>query len=130
VTDGLEAVLAGLAVRRRPGTWCVVTGPAPPTGTTVAASVVEDEGTTSVIRLEDARRAGIPVDFVAAWLTVEVVTGLELVGLTAAIAHALAVEGIACNVLAGYYHDHLLVPVDDADRALDVLAALRAVHPG
>lgn len=35
-------------------------------------------------------------------------------------------EGIPCNVLAGFHHDHLLVPVDKADNCIAVLSALRA----
>ena len=46
-------------------------------------------------------------------------------GLTAAVATALAAEAIPCNVLAGYHHDHLLVPVDRVDAAVACLARLR-----
>ena len=38
---------------------------------------------------------------------------------------ALAEAGIPCNVLAGFHHDHLLVPVNGADDALVALTALR-----
>jgi hypothetical protein len=91
----------------------------------VAATIVEDEGTTSVLSVTDAERLGARPEFVAAWLTVEVRSALDAVGLTAALATALAAENIACNVLAGYHHDHLLVPVEKADRAVAVLEALR-----
>ncbi|HVC24597.1 MAG TPA: ACT domain-containing protein [Acidimicrobiales bacterium] len=121
----LDELLARLTVRRRPGGWCLVSGVAVPHGMEVAATIVEDEGTTTVLRFEDAERLGVPVAFVAAWLTVEIATELDLVGLTAAVATALADAGVACNVLAGFHHDHLLVPVDDADRAIAVLGALR-----
>ena len=49
---------------------------------------------------------------------------LEAVGLTAAVSQALAQAGISCNIVAGYYHDHLFVPADEAKRALEVLEAL------
>ena len=49
---------------------------------------------------------------------------LDAVGLTAAVSTALASAGIACNVLAGYFHDHLIVPADRAADALDVLTRL------
>ena len=52
-------------------------------------------------------------------------SALDAVGLTAAVAGALAEAGISCNVLAGAHHDHLLVPVDRADDALVALAQLR-----
>jgi hypothetical protein len=96
-----------------------------PLGMVVAAAIVEDEGTTSVLSVADAERLGARPEFVAAWLTVEARSALDAVGLTAAVATALAAENIACNVLAGYHHDHLLVPVDKADQAIAVLAALR-----
>jgi hypothetical protein len=44
------------------------------------------------------------------------------------VAEALAAEGIACNVLAGYYHDHLLVPAAQAERSLSILNALGRSH--
>ena len=52
-------------------------------------------------------------------------SSLGAVGLTAAFSVALADAGISCNVIAGYYHDHLLVPHDRADEAVAVLRALR-----
>lgn len=51
-------------------------------------------------------------------------SALEAVGLTAAFAGALGKAGISCNVIAGYYHDHLFVGRDDAERALQVLRQL------
>ena len=121
----LDELLAQLSVRRRPGRWCMVSDVTVPFGMAVAATIVEDEGTTSVLSVTDAERLGARPEFVAAWLTVEVRSALDAVGLTAALATALAAENIACNVLAGYHHDHLLVPVEKADRAVAVLEALR-----
>ncbi|MCX6513114.1 MAG: ACT domain-containing protein [Actinobacteria bacterium] len=37
---------------------------------------------------------------------------------------ALSAAGMSCNVLAGYHHDHLLVPEDRADEAFAILSAL------
>ncbi len=91
----------------------------------VAATIMEDEGPTSVISVADAERMGERPTFVAAWLTLDVVSALDAVGLTAAVATALAAEGIACNVLAGFHHDHLLVPEERADDAIASLIGLR-----
>lgn len=99
-----------------------------PAGMAVAATIAEDEGTTNVVSVSDAEKLGARPEFVAAWLTVEVHSALGAVGLTAALATALATENIACNVLAGYHHDHLLVPIEKADRAIAVLEALRDSH--
>ncbi len=57
-------------------------------------------------------------------MTLDVHSALEAVGLTAAFSAPLAELGIACNVLAGYIHGHLLVPVDRADEAIGYLTAL------
>jgi hypothetical protein len=128
-TADLSRLLADLAVKRRPGRWCFVSDVAVPSDVRVAASVVEDEGVTSVVSVADARRLGVEPGFVAAWLTLEVESALDAVGLTAVVASALAAAGIACNVLAGYHHDHLLVPEDRADRALALLGELRQSAP-
>jgi hypothetical protein len=44
--------------------------------------------------------------------------------LAAAFAGQLATGGISCNVVAGYFHDHLFVPIDKADLAVNLLRAL------
>ena len=51
-------------------------------------------------------------------------SSLQAVGLTAAISTRLARHGISANLLAGAYHDHLLVPAGDAERALCLLEEL------
>ena len=88
------------------------------------ATIVEAVGVTCVVRRETADEQGWPYDFVAGWITLEVHSALAAVGLTAAVSTALADAGVSCNVIAGYFHDHLLVP---SDRMADALAALSAV---
>ena len=61
---------------------------------------------------------------ICAWITLNVHSSLEAVGLTAAVAKALTEANISCNVVAAYYHDHIFVPVKDAERAMDVLKRL------
>jgi hypothetical protein len=51
-------------------------------------------------------------------------SSLQAVGLTAAVATALAERGIACNVVAGFHHDHLFVPHERGAEAMDALAEL------
>lgn len=121
----LARMLAGLRVRRRPGEFVFVsvTGKAA-AGVAVEASIREAEGLTIVLSRDDADAAGLDYDFVAAWLSLEVHSALAAIGLTAALSTALADAGISCNVLAGYFHDHILVPVEDAAKAIAVLEAL------
>jgi hypothetical protein len=91
---------------------------------TYSAMVREHEGPSLVMRRQDADEAGLAYDFVAAWITLEVHSDLEAVGLTAAFATALGDRGISCNVIAGLRHDHLLVPVERKDDALEALRRL------
>jgi hypothetical protein len=88
------------------------------------AAVVEAEGLTLVLERARAEEAGLPYQGVFGWITLEVHSSLEAVGLTAAVASRLAGLGISANVVAGYYHDHVLVPLDRAEEAA---AALRAM---
>lgn len=120
----LDRILSELSVRRRPGVFVVCAVDELPTGD-VEALVVEDEGVTVVVTRETARRRGLTWEFEAAWLTIEVHTALDGVGLTAAFSRALAAADIPCNVLAGYHHDHVLVPTASAEDALATLRALR-----
>ncbi len=85
------------------------------------ATVAEDEGLTLVARLAEMQAAGIASDPWAR-ISLTVQSDLAAVGLTAAFAEALGREGISCNVIAGYHHDHLFVPWN---RREDAMAALR-----
>ena len=88
------------------------------------AVVREAEGVTLVL---PASHALAPRDAIAMrQITLNVHSALDGVGLTAAVAEALAQEGIPCNVLAGFHHDHVFVPSAQAERAVAVLAARAA----
>lgn len=120
----LQTMLDSLDVERRPGTFTFVAVEVPTPGLLAAAHGMVTEGklTTLVLPVESARRAGLPVVVEMAWLSLTVQSSLEAVGLTAAFAKILGDENISCNVLAGYHHDHILVPIDRAD---DAIAALK-----
>ena len=94
----------------------------------IAAAVREAEGLTVVLPRAEADSLGLSYDFVAAWITLQVHSSLEAIGLTAAVSAALTEAKISCNVLAGFHHDHLLVPVADTERALEVLHELVAAN--
>lgn len=126
----LPDLLAGLRPQRRPGDFVFVAVPDDNavTATDVLASVREPESLTLVMTREAADADGLYYDFVASWITLQVHSALSAVGLTAAVSAALAESGIACNVIAGYHHDHLLVPVERADDAVAVLVQLSVDH--
>lgn len=90
------------------------------------AAVQEREGLTLVLLRERADEAGLAYEDVFARVTLTVRSSLQAVGLTAAVAGRLADCGISANVLAAYFHDHLLVSRDRADEALRELRALSA----
>lgn len=127
----LQMLLRNLEPVRRPGIFVFSSLPGHriPTGVEAAAAIEEDEGLTLVLEKWEAERCGINGIFPCAWITLKVHSDLAAVGLTAAVSAALAREGIACNVIAGYHHDHLLVPAEDADRALEILRALASGEP-
>jgi hypothetical protein len=127
--DRLASQLSSLSPLRRPGTFTLVAGSQGFAESEIEALVREDEGLSVVVPVASAARAGRPIEFRAAWLTLGVQSDVADVGLTAAVASALAAAAIPCNVLAGLRHDHLLVPETDADRALSILQALAAAPP-
>ena len=79
------------------------------------AAIAEDEGLTLIVEASDGAWARIS-------LTVH--SDLEAVGLTAAVAHALAYAGIAANMVAGLHHDQIFVPWARRHDALATLAKL------
>jgi hypothetical protein len=87
-------------------------------------SFCEPEGTTIIIRKELADQNSLKYDFIAAWITLMVHSSLDSVGLTAAFSTALADKGISCNVVAGYFHDHLFVNFADAEKAMEILHSI------
>jgi len=128
----LRVMLASVKVSRRDDWYCFVTSAAAEISESematlsewAEATVREAEGLSLVVPVERARAHGLEPEFIAAWLTLEVHSSLAAVGLTAAFSRALADQGISCNVIAGFHHDHLLVPADRCDAAVAAIERL------
>ena len=127
---GLATLLAGLSPRLAPGefVFCTLAGAAygDAAGLAPLAAFAEVEGLTLVAPLERAAAAGHACDQPMRCITLGVHSSLEAVGLTAAVAAALAARDISANVIAAYHHDHVFVPAARAQEALELLQALSA----
>ncbi|MFT7471442.1 MAG: hypothetical protein ACI8XU_001338 [Kiritimatiellia bacterium] len=88
------------------------------------ASYQEEEGLTLVLAKQSADIAGLAYDSVFNCITLMVHSSLEAVGLTAAVSGKLAANGISANVIAAYHHDHVFVPKNKAQLALQLLTEL------
>ncbi len=86
----------------------------------------EAEGVSLILERDAAQAAGLPVEGPMALITLNVYSALDGVGLTAAVATALAKAEIACNMVAALNHDHVFVPADRADEAVAILLDLQA----
>lgn len=84
----------------------------------------EAEGLSLLLPIAAAGRLGFATDRPMRRIVLTVHSALDGVGLTAAVAGALAEAGFACNVVAAFHHDHLLVPACDAEAALGILRRL------
>ncbi|MFP3923411.1 ACT domain-containing protein [Pseudomonas sp. W5-36] len=104
--------------------FCTVADSGHVQGVEVIGSFREREGLTVILERSQAQHLGLASDYVMAWITLTVHSSLAAVGLTAAFASALGQAGISCNVVAGFYHDHLFVGKDDALEAMSTLRAL------
>ena len=128
----LDLLLRRASPRRADGEYVFTRlepGAAVPADAHPVVTVAEREGLTLVLPRAEADALGLPYTFVAAWITLEVHSALEAVGLTAAFSTALANSGIAANVVAGHTHDHVFVPVARAAEALRVLGTLSSDPP-
>ena len=92
---------------------------------TAIASFREAEGISLILPIDAAQRAGMDVALPMRMITLKVYSALGGVGLTAAVASALASRGIACNMVAAFCHDHVFVPSEHAQEAMDALRELQ-----
>ena len=84
----------------------------------------EDEGKSLIVTKSAADLAGLKYEGRFRQITLRVHSSLHAVGLTAVIADACAEHEIPINVVAAFHHDHLFVPAESAEAALEILRRL------
>ncbi|NIF06223.1 ACT domain-containing protein [Chryseobacterium sp. Tr-659] len=90
----------------------------------------ETEAVTVVVEKQIADEWNMHYTYIASWITLNIHSSLEAVGLTAAFANALKKENISCNVVAAYFHDHIFVAKKDAENAMKALNGLTGRDSG
>ncbi|MEM7597812.1 MAG: ACT domain-containing protein [Pseudomonadota bacterium] len=117
------AMIAGMAPQLSETIWHFCTGAeADPAG--ALAVFEESEGRSLILSDEDARARGYDLGQPMAQITLTVHSALDGVGLTAAVAGALAEAEIPCNMVAAFHHDHAFVPWEMRARAMEILQRL------
>jgi len=85
------------------------------------ASFNEKEGLTLVVKKEIAKFNNLEFKDTFKCISLNLISSLSSVGLTALISKALADNEISANIYAGYYHDHIFVPLERASDAFKLL---------
>jgi len=88
------------------------------------AAFAENEGLTLVITKSNADKHEIKYASVFRCITLNVHSSLDAVGLTAAFSGKLTEHGISANVIAGYFHDHVFVQNEHAEKAIAAISEL------
>lgn len=123
----LDKLISGLSSELVDGLYVFVTLPDRrlPEGLEPRLLFQEAEGTTLILRKEEAEAHQLAYEFPSRMITLNIHSALEAVGFMARIATELAKHDMGVNPVSGYFHDHLFVPdgrEQDALRILDKLA--------
>lgn len=122
-------MISGMTPVLQPGTFVFITTQDPARVAALFAHAVstvrEAEGMSMLIPVDLAQETGLNVDHPMRCITLNVFSSLQGVGLTAAVSSALGESGIPCNMVAGFHHDHVFLPADMCDRAMQILTALQ-----
>jgi len=124
----LRKLLSGMTPRLKEGVFVFASlppGTAVPPGIDPVMTFSEAEGTTLILEESEASRAGIAGDFRSRMITLDVHSSLDAVGFVAVITTQLAAAGMGVNPVSAFYHDHLFVPAERAEEALEILQRLQ-----
>jgi hypothetical protein len=128
VKDG-RAMVAGMTPVLAEGDFVFATTADPALAASAAAKALgsfrEAEGLSLILPLAEARKLGFDCAMPMRQITLNVYSALDGTGLTAAVAGALAEDGIPCNMVAAFHHDHVFVPAEMAERAMVLLKELQ-----
>lgn len=123
----LRTLLASMTPELLAGTYVFATlapGVPQPEGLEPVMVFREREGVTLIVTEEAASTATLTASFRCRMLTLNIHSSLEAVGFLAAITTRLAAAGMGVNPVSAFYHDHLFVPADRAEEALELLMEL------
>ena len=123
----LQNLLGSMSPELLPGVYVFATLPpreTVPSGVEPVMIFREKEGVTLILEENGARLAGLAFAFPSRMITLNVHSSLEAVGFIAVIATRLAAAGMGVNPVSAYFHDHLFVPADRSEEAMQVLMRL------
>jgi hypothetical protein len=126
----LDRLLASIDPQLQPGTFvfCEIEHDSRPSDLAVRMEFREHQGTTLIVRAEEADAHGLAGEFPCQWIVIGAHSDLSAVGFLAEITAALAAVGIGANVVSAARHDHLFVPVGQGERAVAVLREAQRRH--
>ena len=122
-------MISGMTPDVQPGNYVFVSTDDPTLIASLSSRTIstfkEEEGMSLLIPVELAEKSKLNVDHPMRCITLNVYSSLEGVGLTAAVSTALGDNAIPCNMVAAFHHDHVFVPSEMCDQAMEVLKSLQ-----
>lgn len=109
---GVNALIKSMSATLVDGVYvfCTMPSGAVPEGLHPRMRFEEAEGTTLILLLSEAQKAGLKFEFPCRMITLNVYSSLEAVGFIARVAAELSKHGLGVNPVSGFHHDHLFVP--------------------